>query len=173
MTDLPLANNLTHSPTPLTAKVVSYTPVSIVNLNSLSNTFRYSVQLKYDRLNDDRGLFVRAFKTRFRQWIVDILKGLEGGAAVMRLACAGGLLLGLNDLVAKIDLASGRSTVEDEVVVALAEVMDLYEPRKEWEKEFQQGQSAYLPFLESPKILIALQSMRFHWLSSLHPSPFP
>lgn len=71
--------------------------------------------------------------------------------SVVRLACAGGLLLGLKDLKAHIGLISGQGAVEDEVVVAFAEVMETYKPRQEgsgWEKEFQpateQGEGAYL-----------------------------
>jgi hypothetical protein len=83
-------------------------------------------------------------KVRLRVWVGDILKGLEGGMGVLRLTCAGGALLGLDDLerMGKLKTGSGeagRGWVEDEVVVALAEVMELYESAQGggWEKEFQ------------------------------------
>ena len=90
-----------------------------------------------------RTLFSRGVKVRLRDWVGDVLKGLEGGIGVLRFTCAGGVLLGLGDLegVGKLKMGSGeagRGRVEDEVVVALAEVMESYSVQGGgWEKEFQ------------------------------------
>ena len=53
-----------------------------------------------------------------------------------------------------IDLGNARFTVEDEIVVAVAEVMDAYgygfgsssNDIKEWKKEFQQGKFVFIYF---------------------------
>ena len=68
---------------------------------------------------------------------MEVVKGLQGGRALLRLSCLVGLLLGLKDLEA----AQGDiPQVEDEIVVALAEVMDSHTQTvnaSDWEKEFQ------------------------------------
>jgi hypothetical protein len=143
------------SPTPLTAITISspfFTPtLSHTELSALSTAFRHAVHLKHRSLIDDQPgiglgtLFSRGVKVRLRDWVRDVLKGLEGGMGVLRLACAGGILTGLGDLegVGKLKAGSGeagRGRVEDEVVVALAEVMELHESAAHgggWEKEFQ------------------------------------
>jgi hypothetical protein len=58
----------------------------------------------------------------------------------MRLACVGGVLTGLDDVSPKVRLENEgwRRSVEDEAVVALAEIMDIYvQTEGGWEKEFQ------------------------------------
>jgi hypothetical protein len=143
------------SPTPLTAILITSSfftpPRSHTELSALSTAFRHAVHLKHKSLIDDQSgnglgtLFSRGVKVRLRDWVRDVLKGLEGGVGVLRLACAGGILTGLGDLeqVGKLKAGSGeagRGRVEDEVVVALADVMELYESAAHgggWEKEFQ------------------------------------
>ena len=142
------------SPTPLTAITISspfFAPtLSHTELSALFTAFRHAVHLKHKSLIDDQSgiglgmLFSRGVKVRLRDWVRDVLKGLEGGVGVLRLACAAGILSGLGDLegVGKLKAGSGeagRGRVEDEVVVALAEVMELYEAAHGggWEKEFQ------------------------------------
>jgi hypothetical protein len=136
-------------PTPLTAITVSSplfnSPLSHVKLSVLFTTFRHAVHLTHKSLVDDQSaeglglLFSRGVKVRLGEWVAGVLKGLEGGMGVLKLACAGGVLLGLGDL----EMGSGeagRGRVENEVVVALAEVMELFESAQDggdWEKEFQ------------------------------------
>ena len=103
-------------------------------------------------------------------WTREVLNGLQGGQSVVRFACLGGLLVGLEDLerqktVRKAEpngsqaldetVSVGRHTrgrVEEEVIVALAEVMETYPlplddqlakggPRLDWESEFVQNAS--------------------------------
>ena len=87
------------------------------------------------------------------QWVSDVLKGIHGGHPVLRLASCSGLLLGIEDLrignkgekEQEIDVGNAKTGVENETVVALAEVMDTYAYApgtvpsgvEEWEKEFQ------------------------------------
>lgn len=109
------------------------------------------MHLKYNDLSSTQGgLFELGLKARLKEWVLKVLNGFEGGMNVVRLACAGGLLLGLGHLKGNTGLISGRGAVEDEVVVAFAEVMEMYEPLQKgsgWEKEFQpateQGEGAY------------------------------
>ena len=138
------------TPTPLTAITISSPlfspPLSHGKLTSLSAAFRHAVHLKHKALIDDQQsvLFSRGVKVILRDWVGNVLEGLEGGLGVLKLACAGGVLLGLGDLerVGKLKMRNkeaGRGKVEDEVVVALAEVLELYESVQDagWEKEFQ------------------------------------
>lgn len=77
------------------------------------------------------------------EWVRGLVKGFKGGQAVIRFVSVGGILLGLDDLIKKLgaDLGSGsvRAKTEDELIVALSEIMELYGAPKDsaWEKEFQ------------------------------------
>jgi hypothetical protein len=108
----------------------------------LSTAFRHAVHVKYRAISDDQGgLFAQSSRTRLKQWAAAVLKGIQGGESVMRLACCGGLLLGLQDLKGKVVLGDGGvwSRAADEVVVALAEVMDSHAHAQvpgAWENEF-------------------------------------
>ena len=99
-----------------------------------------------------RLVFGRTLRTALSQWVTEVLKGLQGGHTVLRLASCTGLLLGIEDVrvggndIIGIDLGNARFAVEDEIVVAVAEVMDAYahgfgpsssNDIEEWEKEFQ------------------------------------
>jgi len=77
------------------------------------------------------------------EWVRGLVKGFKGGQPVIRFVSVGGILLGLDDLIKKLgaDLgsASVRAKTEDELIVALSEIMELYGAPKDsaWEKEFQ------------------------------------
>jgi hypothetical protein len=77
------------------------------------------------------------------EWVRGLLKGFKGGQAVIRFVCAGGILLGLEDLKGKsgTDPVGGsvRTKTEDELMIALTEITELYGAPKDaaWEKEFQ------------------------------------
>ena len=77
------------------------------------------------------------------EWVRGLLKGFKGGQAVIRFVCAGGILLGLEDLKEKsgTDPVGGsvRAKTEDELIIALTEITELYGAPKDtaWEKEFQ------------------------------------
>ncbi|KAH9980191.1 hypothetical protein BGW80DRAFT_1163428 [Lactifluus volemus] len=137
----------TPTPTPLTATVISsplFRPFSHLKLFTLLTAFRHAVHLRLKALeNEERGLFTRGIQPRITEWTRSLAKGFNGGQAVIRFVCAGGILLGLKDLKEKwaVDPGAGsvRSKTEDELIIALTEIMELYGAPKDsaWEKEFQ------------------------------------
>ena len=118
-------------------------------------------------------VFSLPVESKLSAWTRDILNGLQGGPSTVRFACLGGLLAGLEDLerqnaarkaghVTKPDGKGGvdevvavrrrtRGKVEEEVIMALAEVMEVYplpssgqftndgDRRSDWESEFAQN----------------------------------
>ena len=118
-------------------------------------------------------VFSLPLESKLSTWVRDILNGLQGGPPVARFACLGGLLVGLEDIerqraVQKAGHVTGtdgkgeldqvvavrrrtRGRVEEEVIVALAEVMEAYPlpfvdqsvndggPKSDWELEFAQN----------------------------------
>lgn len=121
-------------------------------------------------------VFSLPLASRLSVWVRDTLNGLQGGPSVVRFVCLGGLLVGLEDLerqkaAQKVGHASHtggekevdevvavrrhtRGKVEEEVVVAFAEIMEAYPlplsnqsinnggPRLDWESEFAQNNSS-------------------------------
>ncbi|KAG6844469.1 hypothetical protein H0H87_006693 [Tephrocybe sp. NHM501043] len=82
-----------------------------------------------------RAVFSKGVEGRTQEWVRAILRGLQGGRAVIRLACCTGVLIGLKGLPLR-EISDGK--VEDEVIIALAEVMDDYNADTgDWEKEFR------------------------------------
>ncbi|KAM6503399.1 hypothetical protein JOM56_000342 [Amanita muscaria] len=157
-----LSHHLAHLsplPTPLAATVVSSPlflsqPFTHQKLQSLSTAFRHAVHFRLQILEkraENRStvasLFSSTIQTALAQWIIDVANGLQGGQPVVRLACLTGLLLGVEDVEramreekqTSLDLGRGRDMVENELVIAVAEVVDSYgvEPLSEWEKEFR------------------------------------
>jgi hypothetical protein len=141
-----IAHYLAHlapSPTPLSGTIVSsplFLPYSHTKLQALTTSFRHAVHFKCILLKDQNGLFSPSVNSSLRDWVTATLKGLQGGQPVMRLACIGGLLMGLDDVSRNMNLGNGewRRYVEDEAVVVVAEIMDMYVPTENsWEKEFQ------------------------------------
>lgn len=159
-------------PTPLAATAISSPfylsqPFTYQKLQSFATAFRHATHLKYRSLVEGAKtrskistLLGRSTQAVIGQWVTDVSKGVRGGHPVLRLAALSGLLLGVEDVkigdrIEKkegIDVGSARSGVEDETVVALAEVMDTYAYRvsssssgvEEWEREFQPaGQGSY------------------------------
>lgn len=158
------------SPTPLSAIVVCSPfflaqPFTHVKLQALCTAFRHAVHLKQQALKKDleesqsgvfglSAVFQRSIRTRIGQWVSSVVKGVQGGHAVLRLGCCSGLLLGLEDLQVAERLQVGRGSVESEIVVALAEVMDTYsfeDGSSRWETEFQApGQGKLVALLSGP-----------------------
>lgn len=148
-----IASSLAHylatlhpSPMPLAAACISSplfgTPLSHAKLAALGTALRHAIHLKAKASRTAAaGLFTQGVDAEVRAWVGQVLRGCEGGSPMLRLACTGGLLLGLVDLEGRGTLQAdkgGRGRVEDEVVVALAEVMEVYEPGSEgaWRSEF-------------------------------------
>ena len=153
-------------PTQFTATVISspfFRVLSHPKLQTLSTAFRQATHLKYAAFRDDQyRIFSRSLKTRLELWASDILAGIRGGQAIVRLACCGGVLLGIDDLKARLHL--GEQTVkghlEDEVVLALAEVMDTFGNQQSagtWENEFRpvppNGEGSFLCTLSSLNVI--------------------
>jgi hypothetical protein len=111
------------------------------------------------------------------EWVRGLVKGFKGGQAVIRFVSVGGILLGLDDLIKKLgaDLGSGsvRAKAEDELIVALSEIIELYGAPKDsaWEKEFQpetergERESLMLPSFACSPIKPS------QWMPSLLPYP--
>ncbi|KAF9649000.1 hypothetical protein BDM02DRAFT_3095428 [Thelephora ganbajun] len=191
------------TPTPLAAAIVGssmfrfpdQTNVEIINgrLGMLLKAFRHAVHYKVHALMgkpDPANPSASTSESKLSIWTRDILNGLEGGQSLVRFACLGGLLMGLEDLerqkaarkagnMADTDekrevdetVAVGRRTrgkVEEEVIVALAEVMETHPlpssnksandsgPRSDWESEFTQSVSGttgrILPFVAEDRL---------------------
>jgi hypothetical protein len=153
-------------PTPLAATAISSPfflsqPLTHTKLTSLLTAFRHATHLKFRALRDaDKSrsgfsaLFRKTLNGAMGQWVTDVIKGVQGGHPVLRLACCSGLLLGVEDLKQSDHLEVGRSGLENETVVSLAEVMDTYAfgvtsgtPTgvEEWEREFQPAGQGELP----------------------------
>ncbi|KAF7365404.1 hypothetical protein MVEN_00412900 [Mycena venus] len=140
-------------PTPLAASTVSSPffsvhPFSHPKLQALFTAFRHATHLKYRHSKDAEKnqsavgtVFSRGTAARVKQWTGAVLKGIKGGQPILRLACCGGLLAGLEDLKNAERLEIGRSQLEDEIVISIAESMDIYSHAAsstgEWEAEFQ------------------------------------
>lgn len=142
-----IAHYLAHiqpSATPLAGIVVSsplFSTVTFSILDGLTVAFRHAVHIKVRLLKrEERSLFSRGLTARTAEWVADVLKGLEGGRPILRLACVCGLLLGLSDWEEDLEARNGwvRRKAEEEVVIALAEVIDM-EPSSSslWEREFK------------------------------------
>ncbi|KAJ2926403.1 hypothetical protein H1R20_g10695, partial [Candolleomyces eurysporus] len=174
-------------PTPLAATAISSPyfisqPLTYNKLNTLSTAFRHAVHLKFTALSKEEeklgrleGLFKQSLSSAMDTWVKDVVRGLQGGDPVLRLASCNGLLLGVEDVrlharnpsngssssasnsketatgtetaPVRFEIPGARGVVEDEDIVALAEVMDAYafsfasgasaHGVEEWEKEFQ------------------------------------
>ncbi|KAK7690115.1 hypothetical protein QCA50_006763 [Cerrena zonata] len=117
---------------------------SYTTLQALSTAFRHAIHLKLNHLTSKPStIFSRSFQSRVDEWVHAVLNGLQGGLPVFRLACASGILLGLEDWEVDLKLkekeAKVRRKVEEEVVVSLAEVLELYpylSSASHWRSEF-------------------------------------
>ncbi|KAJ3762126.1 hypothetical protein EV360DRAFT_36356 [Lentinula raphanica] len=159
-------------PTPLAATAITSPlflthPLNLSRLQVLSNSFRHALHLKYTLFSGPRqGFFERSNSTRLTEWTSSLMKGLQGGDSLLRLAAASGVLQGLDDLHnshpanAYPVLEAIKAKVEDEVVIAFAEVMDQEGVAREWESEFQQtaplNNSIQVPSLSISLLTISL-----------------
>ena len=140
------------SPTPLAATILGsplFRPYTYQKLTALSVAFRHAVHLRFavhkeEAEKNPGGLLSRGVDVtqRLGKWTRAVLEGFRGSVAVARLACASGLLLGLEDWEAELEVkkkdAKARAKVEEEVVLAFAEVMDAYAREGSgWETDFQ------------------------------------
>ncbi|KAH9080433.1 hypothetical protein EDB83DRAFT_2339407 [Lactarius deliciosus] len=119
----------TPTPTPLAATVISsplFRPFAHAKFTTLVTAFRHAVHLRLKSLRDEE-------TSLMTEWVRGLLKGFKGG----------GIILGLEDLKGKsgTDPVGGnvRAKTEDELIIALTEITELYGAPKHtaWEKEFQ------------------------------------
>jgi hypothetical protein len=143
------------SPTPLVAALVSsplFIPYSNAKLELLTVALRHAALHRFQLLKDSRGgLLKKGLRARLGDWSKGVILGLKGGHAVLRLAASGGLLMGLEDINASLPLGdvSWRRRVQDAVILAVAEIMDLYVRTSDgWVTEFlpetENGEGTYL-----------------------------
>lgn len=134
--------NIHPSPTPLAATIVSspiFLPFSHSKLEVLSISFRHAVHAKLQALKaDSSGLFSPSLDTQLNVWSLAIFQGLEGGHAIVRLACCSGLLLGLEDILQHLPVKKRdvKGIAEDELVMTFADVIDQFSTSDKWGKEF-------------------------------------
>ncbi|KZV62458.1 hypothetical protein PENSPDRAFT_758688 [Peniophora sp. CONT] len=136
------------SPAPLAATVVSspiFRPFAHTTLSTLHTALRGAVHLKWKALQDESNSLLSlgpSKRVRIDAWARAVVGGFAGAQSVVRLVGAGAVLLGLEDLKKDIGSGSGRRSArgkaEDEVVISLAEVMELYGRKGDgWESEFK------------------------------------
>ncbi|KAL4244684.1 hypothetical protein ABKN59_010246 [Abortiporus biennis] len=175
-TNLPLAtfqvsvaHYLAHiqpTPTPFAATVISspyFRSFNHPKLEALSTAFRHALHFKIKLIKkESTGMFSRSVRGRLGEWVIAVLKGLQGGEEILRLACCNGLLLGLGDWEGELAAKEikFRVRVEEELVVALAEVMELhpYISPSGWESEFKQGSSVNRANVLSSALLLVSNS---------------
>ncbi|EGN98046.1 hypothetical protein SERLA73DRAFT_109381 [Serpula lacrymans var. lacrymans S7.3] len=133
-------------PTPLSAAVVSspsFQPLSHSKLQALNTSFRHAVHIKSCALKSDQpGIFAQSIGAQLKSWASAVVKGLQGGQAIIKLACCSGLLLGLDDITSTLptNQRNIRGRVEDELVLTVAEVIDIFSFRQSfdaWGKAFE------------------------------------
>ena len=141
------------SPAPLAATVVSsplFRPFAYNTLSALHTALRGAVHLKWKALQEESNSLLSlgpSKRVQMDAWVRAVVGGFAGAQCVVRLVGAGGVLLGLEDLKKDIGSGSGRRSArgkaEDEAVIALAEVMELYGQKGDgWESEFKpQGEA--------------------------------
>ncbi|KAH8825178.1 hypothetical protein DL96DRAFT_167504 [Flagelloscypha sp. PMI_526] len=179
-------------PTQLTASVVVsplFVNGSFDRLNALQIAFRHAVLLQNKPQDEaNSSIFTSIFRldarTRLSQWLRLVLQGLQGGAPVSRLMCYCGLMCGLGDLRVQLQTPDVDSVVnsavltrlQGELVLALAEVLDLYYPSNDgsephWLIQFH-SQHSKGPFAFFPWFGL-FQLTDFRHLSRIHLSHFP
>ena len=128
------------SPTPLVAAALSSALLRSHADAALALTFRHAVHLRVGVLKEEctsaaGGLFASQDNSakvarRLGRWCKDVWAGFRGSAPLVRLACATGMLLGLEDWEGELKVKERESRVrakaEEEVVLALAAAMDAY-----------------------------------------------
>lgn len=139
------------TPAPLTASVLAsrvWHQLSLKRALALGSSFRNAVKLKRDALSKERrGLFQGSKSLDFNRWVKGILGGLKDGDALLVLAIAGGVVLGLQDVSSQKSSTKLMDDAQEQVVLAFAEVLDApvwsSASGDAWEKEFKPGAEGY------------------------------
>ncbi|KAI6161958.1 hypothetical protein EDD17DRAFT_1777175 [Pisolithus thermaeus] len=113
---------LSPAPTPLAATIVGsplFRPFLLIKLDTLKTSFRHAVHTKLHLLKDaPTGLFLPSLNAQ----------GLEGGHTITRLDVLKRLPSKQRDV---------ESSVQDKIVLAFADVIDLFTSSDSWRKEFR------------------------------------
>lgn len=149
-------------PTQLTASAVSapiFLDASNDRLSSIQTAFRHAVLIQRKPSTELphasflSSLFTPGARTRVSQWLQYVLQGLQGGASVTRFMCLCGLVSGLDDIRISAHASDINAVVssgilaklEGELVVTLAEILDVYHPLtindEPWQREFRSQSS--------------------------------
>lgn len=170
--------NIHPSPTPLAATIVSspiFLPFSHSKLEVLSTSFRHAVHAKLQALKaDSSGLFSPSLDTQLNVWSLAIFQGLEGGHAIVRLACCSGLLLGLEDILQHLPVKKRdvKGIAEDELVMTFADVIDQFSTSDKWGKEFhsaaESADALALSLIIASRSLLLVPSEKFIALPLSH-----
>ncbi|KAG1733052.1 uncharacterized protein EDB91DRAFT_1150240 [Suillus paluster] len=170
--------NVHPSPTPLAATIVSspiFLPFSHSKLELLSTSLRHAVHSKLQALKaDSSGLFSPSLDTQLNVWSLAILQGLEGGHAIIRLACCSGLLLGLEDILQHLPAKKRdvKGIAEDELVMTFADVIDQFSTSDSWGKEFhsaaESADALALSLIIASQSLLLVPSEKFTALPLSH-----
>ncbi|KAG2113665.1 hypothetical protein BD769DRAFT_1490433 [Suillus cothurnatus] len=170
--------NIHPSPTPLAATIVSspiFLPFSHAKLEVLSTSFRHAVHLKLQALKaDSNGLFSPSLDTQLNIWSLAIFQGLEGGHAIIRLACCSGFLLGLEDILQHLPVKKRgvKGIAEDELVMTFADVIDQLSTSDTWGKEFrsaaESADALVLSLIIASQSLLLVPSQKFTALPLSH-----
>lgn len=127
-------------PTPLAAAVISsllWHPINTPRLAHLTASIRRATQQRAKIVEDESSILSPNKRLRFDAWVTAVLRGFRGGDALLRLAACGGLLQGLEDLKGTISSEiSTKSTVENEIALSLAEIMETAQLTGRWDAEF-------------------------------------
>ncbi|CDO71678.1 hypothetical protein BN946_scf184915.g22, partial [Trametes cinnabarina] len=163
------------TPTHLVAAALNsplFRPFAHPKLAALALAFRHAYHLRVgtlDEKSDGRpGELSAAQRSKLAKWVEEVRAGFAGGEPVVRLAAASGLLLGMEDweseLRFKAKQRKAAAKIEEEVVIALAEVLDEYAKEGSgWEKDFKRtigaagGEGAYTNSPLALAILLASQ----------------
>lgn len=129
-------------PTQLTAFVISssaWQPLSVHTLGSLVNCFRSAVHLKETNLqNSASGWFARDPQILLAEWAFAVMKGVSRGDPQLKIGIIGGLLLGLKDLGHDHVLNRVQDRLENQIVIACAEMLEgVSTLGNSWKAEFK------------------------------------
>ncbi|KAL7280056.1 hypothetical protein ACG7TL_006470 [Trametes sanguinea] len=137
------------TPTPLAAATLAspiFRKLTYAKLAALALAFRHAFHLRVGFLDEKStarpGRLSAAQLSKLANWTEHIRAGFAGSHAIVRLASASGLLLGMEDWESDLQFKKkqGRvvAKVEEEVLIALAEILDEYAKEGSgWEKDFK------------------------------------
>ncbi|KAI9058201.1 hypothetical protein FKP32DRAFT_1581696 [Trametes sanguinea] len=137
------------TPTPLVAATLAspiFRQFTYAKLAALALAFRHAFHLRVGFLDENSTARPRRLSStqisQLAKWTEQVRAGFAGSQAIVRLASASGLLLGVedweNDLQFRKKQGRTIAKVEEEVVIALAEVLDEYAKEGSgWEKDFK------------------------------------